>query len=40
MRIHPFLHKKMADVYIGQLVQAVLDYVNKGDDITIRNFSK
>ncbi len=30
----------MADVYIQQLVQGILDYVNKGDDITIRNFSK
>lgn len=40
MRVQPFLHKKFADSYINRLVQGILDYVNKGDDITIRNFSK
>jgi len=40
MNVHPFFHRKLAQEYIPQLTQGILDYVNKGDDITIRNFSK
>lgn len=40
MRIHPFFHRKWALEYISELTQGILDYINKGDDITIRNFSK
>ncbi len=40
MHIHAFFHKKWALEYIPQLTQGILDFVNKGDDITIRNFSK
>lgn len=40
MHIHPFFHRKWALEFIPQLTQGILDYVNKGDDITIRNFSK
>jgi hypothetical protein len=38
--MHPLLHRKFALPYLGQLTEAILDYVNKSDDITIRNFSK
>jgi len=40
MHIHPFFHRKWVLEFIPQLTQGILDYVNKGDDITIRNFSK
>jgi len=40
MNIHPFFHRKWALEYIPALSQGIIDYVNKGDDITIRNFSK
>ena len=40
MHIHPFFHRKWALEFIPQLTQGILDFVNKGDDITIRNFSK
>lgn len=40
MIIHPFFHRKWALEYIPALTQGIIDYVNKGDDITIRNFSK
>jgi hypothetical protein len=40
MKIHMFWHKKWATEYITALVDGILEYVNKGDDMTIRNFSK
>lgn len=40
MHIHPMFHRKYAVDYILKLTDGILDYVNKGDDITIRNFSK
>lgn len=40
MIIHPFFHRKWALEYIPALTQGIIDFVNKGDDITIRNFSK
>jgi translation elongation factor EF-1alpha len=40
MSIHPFFHRKWALEYIPALTQGIIDFVNKGDDITIRNFSK
>jgi hypothetical protein len=40
MHIHPFFHRKWALEFIPQLTQGILDYVNKGDEMTIRNFSK
>jgi translation elongation factor EF-1alpha len=40
MHVHPMFHRKYAVNYILKLTDGILDYVNKGDDITIRNFSK
>jgi hypothetical protein len=40
MHIHPFFHRKWALEFIPQLTQGILAYVNKGDEMTIRNFSK
>ena len=40
MNVHPFFHRKWALEYIAALTQGIIDFVNKGDDITIRNFSK
>jgi len=40
MHVHPLFHRKYAMSYIPKLTDGILDYVNKGDDITIRNFSK
>lgn len=40
MHIHPFFHRKWALEYIEKLTYGILEYVNKGDEITIRNFSK
>lgn len=38
--LHPLLHRKYASVYLPQMVDALLEYVNKADDTIIRNFSK
>lgn len=38
--LHPLLHRKFASAYLPQIVDALLEYVNKADDTIIRNFSK
>lgn len=38
--LHPLLHRKFATTYLPQMVDALLEYVNKADDTIIRNFSK
>ena len=38
--LHPLLHRKFALRYLPKMIEAVLEFVNKADELTIRNFSK
>jgi hypothetical protein len=38
--LHPLLHRKFAIRYLPQMIEAVLEFVSKADELTIRNFSK
>ena len=38
--VHGMFHRKFALGYLGDLTNAILDYINNSKESTIRNFSK
>lgn len=39
-QLHPLLHRKFAVEYLSKMSDVLLEYVNKADEMTIRNFTK